>query len=192
MTKWAKVSKGDRVELRGKVFEVVKIKHKGKSAKVTVRGAGSTFDARVALADKVKLIADPLHGKGGEQRRWASRGEAKREGMLTGDPSVTQPPAKKYGDPWETPRDRVERKLESILGAHLVGEATDESSGYYVPPVDVSTIAAHLALFHGVDPSDYGIDGMRQVHADEHEGALKGVPLKVNHWHTESRPEVTA
>lgn len=191
MAKWSKVSKGDRVELRGREYEVVKIKPKGEHAKVTVRGGGSVFESKVRLADKVTIVADPLHGKDGAQRRWAKPREVKNnepKGLPPGDPSVRKPPAKPSGDPWETRRDKVERRLDDLLGARLVGESTDESSGYYVPPVDVSTVAAHLVLFHGTDVSAFGVDDMLELHDNEHASALKGHALKVNHWHTETRP----
>src|SRR5690606_23288779 len=149
MAKWRKVVKGDRVELRGREFEVVKIKPKGKALKVTVRGGGSVFESKVDPDAKVTIVADPLHEKSGAMRRWAKPTEApKREPIPAGDPSVTRPPGKASGDPWETRRDEVERRLDELLGARLVGEATDESAGYYVPPVDVSTVTSHLVLFH--------------------------------------------
>jgi hypothetical protein len=193
MAKWSKVRKGDFVELRGRGYEVLKIKTKGKSAKVTVRGAGSVFESKVALDDKVTVVPNPLHGKDGAQRRWAHEREAKhlREPALKpGNPKVTKPPGKLSDDPWDSRRDKVERRLDEILGARLTGESTDEDAGYYVPPVDVSTIAAHLALFHGTDVSEYGVDDMLELHSNEHAAALSGNPLKVNHWHTETRPAV--
>lgn len=193
VAKWSKVSKGDRVELRGREYEVVKIKAKGSSAKVTVRGAGSVFESKVQLLDRVKIITVPLLDKRGAQQRWAKPGEVKidePEGLPVGDSTITKPPGKPSGDPWETHRDKVERRLDSLLGAHLVGESTGEDAGYYVPPVDISTVAAHVALFHGVDPSEYGVDDMLELHGHEHESALKGRALKVNHWHSETRPVV--
>lgn len=192
MAKWGKVTAGDYVELKGREYEVVKIKPRGKSAKVTVRGGGSVFESKIALDDKVKIVTAPLRNKSGAQQRWAKPTEAPRDGLPAGDPSITKPPRKAVGEAWETPRDKVERKLDSILGAHLVGEASDESSGYYVPPQDMSTIAAHLALFHGTDPSEYGVDDMLELHDNQHAAALSGIGLKVNHWHTETRPAVRA
>lgn len=189
MAKWSKVTKGDRVEIRGREYEVVKIKAKGANAKVTVKGAGSVFESKVALDDKVKIITEPLR-KEGAQTRWAKPAEGeKRSAMPAGDASVTKPPRKAVGDPWETRKDKVERKLDEILGAHLVGEATDEDAGYYVPPVDASTIAAHLALFHGTDVSQYGVDDMLELHTNQHATTkARNGALAVNHWHTETRP----
>lgn len=189
MPKWSKITKGDRVEVKGREYDVVKIKHKGKRVKVSLRASGGTvFDGTMPADEKVKIA--PLRDSKGAQRRWASEREASTTPeKMRGDPKITKPPSKPVGNPWDTPRDRVERHLESILGARLVGEATDENAGYYVPPVDVSTIAAHLVFFHGVtDITEYGIDDMAELHDNQHASALKGVPLTVNHWHTERRP----
>jgi hypothetical protein len=58
-----------------------------------------------------------------------------------------------------------------------------------VPPVDVSTVAAHLALFHGGIPSACEDEGaMLAAHTAQHAEARNGSPLAVNHWHTEKRP----
>lgn len=191
MAKWSKIMKGDRIELRGREYEVVKIKAKGSTAKVTVRGGGSIFESKVRLSDKVAIVTTPLHDRGGSQTRWAKPSEVKHRpsrGLSAGDPSVKTPPSKPSADPWETPRDKAERRLGDILGAHLVAETDDETAGYYVPPVDVSTIAAHLVLFHGTAVKEYRIDDMLELHNNEHAAALKGVALKTNHWHTETRP----
>lgn len=194
MSKWSKVAKGDHVELRGRVYEVLKIKTKGASAKVTVRGAGSVFESKVALADKVTLVADPLRDKGGAQTRWAKPGEGEdlAPTLPPGDAAAVTRPAKPSADPWETKRDEVERRLDDILGAHLVGESIDEAVGYYVPPVDAATVEAHLVLFHGAQLSDWDENSdLVQSHESWHAGHLEdpeGQPLKVNHWHTKARP----
>lgn len=180
---WADVEKGDRVELKGKTFVVAKIKAKGKKAKVVVVGGGGRFESEVRLKDAVRIVTSEGWLKNPPARE-------RRPALPAGDPSVTKPPAKKYGNPWETTEDRIERKLETILGARLVAETDDESAGYYVPPVDVSTIASHAVLFHGLDPTEYDVDGLLEAHTNHHAAALKGVPLYVNHWHTAERPKI--
>ena len=72
-----------------------------------------------------------------------------------------------------------------------MGISTDEDAGYYAPPVNVTTVAAHLALFHGGVPEAVSDDEgkMLAVHEAQHAEALKGAPLAVNHWHTKTRPE---
>lgn len=197
MPKWSKIKRGDHVVLKGRVYEVVKIKAKGSSAKVSVRGERGTFESKVPLDGKVERA--PLRDESGRMKRWATEREAKstRSPIPAGDPSITTPPAAPGRDPWDTPRDKTERLLERALGAVLMGEATDEGAGYYVPPVDVSTIMAHWLTFHGGDPTDYeGEAETLAAHEAEHAGRLKHpgdyTPLKVNHWHTKTRPEVTA
>lgn len=202
MNTWKDVKAGDRVQLGGATWVVTKVKKiggntgKAKKAKVTVIGAGGRFDEVVRLKDRVTIKKSeskktPLRDRTGAQTRWATEREAaeKKRPLPAGDPSKIKPPAKKYGTPWETPLDKVERKLDSILGARLIGATDDESVGYFVPPVDVSTIASHMALFHGTPVREYGIDDLRRMHDLEHEQALKGIALHVNHWHTEKRPE---
>lgn len=191
MTTWRDIAKGDAVTLKGKRYVVTKLKHDGKRIDVTVIGGAGSFSTTV------KAKADVERAERAE--RWATKKEAKAVlgKMPKGDATVTTPPRKPMGDPWETPRDRVERKLDTLLGAHLVGEATDENAGYYVSPVDITTVAAHLALFHGVDTHEYGIDDLMHMHATQHAEALvyngkngdDNVLLHVNHWHTKTRPE---
>lgn len=199
-TTWADVKKGDTVELAGKQFRVVKVKAKGKKAKVTVdRGNGREYSSLVKLADRVPIAArkgdrGPLYDGNGTARRWATKREAREvltepRGLPAGDSSVTKPPKKAAGDPWETQADRIEKRLDDLLQARLVGESHDENAGYYVPPVDVSTVASHLALFHGGIPSACDDEAkMIAAHAAQHEEALRGMPLAVNHWHTKKRP----
>lgn len=197
---WADVTKGDVVELNGREWLVVKIKPKGKKAPVVVEYKGRRSESVVKLADKVKVITrreerDPLFDDQGRARRWATPREATVSDLVTlptGDPDVVKPPEKaKHGDPWETPSGRIERKLDELLSARLVGVSKDESVGYYVPPVDVSSVAAHLALFHGGIPEAcQDVEGaMILAHNAQHAAALKGEGvLAVNHWHTPTRP----
>lgn len=200
-TTWADVKKGDTVELAGKSFRVVKIKPKGKKAKVTVdRGNGREYSSLVRLADRVPITArkgdrGPFYDGNGTARRWATKAEAREvlaepKGLPAGDSTVTKPPKKAAGDPWETQADRIEKRLDDLLQARLVGESHDENAGYYVPPVDVSTVASHLALFHGgIPPACEDEGAMLRAHESQHAEALRGMPLAVNHWHTEKRPK---
>lgn len=201
---WADIKKGDAVELGGREWIVAKIKPKGKKATVVVEHKGRKAESTVKLADKVKRTAkagerDPLRDRDGAQRRWAKKSEQTARpnstgGLAPGNPKKTKPPAPATGSPWETPSDRIERKLDEILGARLVGETGDPRAGFYVPPVDIMTIAAHLALFHGGIPDAVADDEakMLAVHRSQHEAALRGSALAVNHWHTEKRPGLTS
>lgn len=197
-TTWAQVSAGDTVEMAGRSLTVVtaKVTRSGKKVDVTVRDAKGVFSSRVVAADKVKI--PKLHevdkaSNVDRQQRWATKPEAeeteRREGLPAGDPSVTKRPARAAGNPWDKPQGKAEKMVADILGATLVGEATDENVGYYVPPVDLSTVAAHLMLFHGVLGSEYEtpMDALA-IHDQHHRDAKTGAAMKVNHWHTKERP----
>lgn len=197
---WANVAKGDLVELGGREWTVARIKPKGKKAKVVVEHRGREAESVVKLSDRVVLVKPkkgPLHEKvtptSSAQARWAKKSEAalpEPRGLPRGDASVTKPPAKPRGDVWDRPADRIEKKLDDLLSARLVGESTDESAGYYVPPVSVATVAAHLALFHGGIPDAAESDEGRMLaaHTAQHAAVNRGAPLAVNHWHTATRP----
>lgn len=205
MSKWRDVQKHDVVEMAGREYRVVKIKAGKKKADVMVEYKGRYVSSVVKLADKVKVAKKgdgtkrgPLTDESGTARRWATKREAEEvlgKGGATlpsGDSTKTKPPKKPGSDPWETPANRIERKLDDLLNARLVGESTDESAGYYVPPVDVSTVASHLALFHGGIPERCEDEAsMLKAHESQHAEALKGSPLAVNHWHTATRPKST-
>lgn len=201
-TTFGALSKGDRIVMGGADFEVVKAKLKGKAVKLTVTGKRGTFSSEVKAKATVELAPKPgkvaLDGPKGEQQRWATEKEARQADDWVrdrptspppGDPAQTKRPAKADGGPWETRRDKAEEVLATI-GARLVGEATDESAGYYVPPVDVETVAAHLLIFHGVDGTAYAsaADALT-LHAQHHDDAKTGGAMLVNHWHTKQRPQ---
>ena len=196
-TTWAKIEKGATVELNGRPYLVEKIKRDGKRATIKISHKGRASKGEVRLKDPVVLSTasptskrGPLHDAAGTMQRWATKAEH-RETLPAGDPAVTTPPEKPKGDLWETPVGRVERKLDALLGARLVGVATDEGVGYYCPPVDSSTIAAHLVLFHGGIPEACKDSEakMLEAHSTEHAAALKGqAALSSNHWHSEKRP----
>lgn len=168
---WAKIRRGDVVELGGRDWTVERIKAGKKKADVRVRSGSRTAESRVRLDEKVRIAAPPKPEK-----------KPKR-------PAAT-PPKTPHGDPWETQQDRVERKLDELLSARLVGESTDGGEAYYVPPVDVTTIAAHLAIFHAATYDQSLTAGeMLAQHEREHAAALAGDhDLVPHHWHTELRP----
>ncbi len=175
--KWSKVERGDVVQLGGREWTVEKIKPKGKVLRVSVRSGSHRADSKVDPSDKV-AIAEPRSTKPSRPAKPKT-------------PPPTKPPKPATGDPWETQQDRIERQLGQILGARLVGEATDVDAGYYVPNVDVTTVAAHVAIFHGGVPEQHRGDEAELVgwHAREHIAAEGGDRLfEVNHWHSEKRP----
>jgi hypothetical protein len=106
-----------------------------------------------------------------------------------GDPEQTKPPRKAKGSPWETQGDRVEAMLGDLLSARLVGESLDTGAGYYAPPTDVSTIKAHLLIFHTDADLTHPEAELLEWHGEQHRLARAGeITLGVNHWHTEKRP----
>ena len=207
MYKWRDIVAGAIVDMGGKPFTVEKIKVKGKAVKVTVTSKAGTFTrelkgkAEVALYDvpvkatpprssrppgpsravaEAEVAGGPLHDASGRQRRWAEPGEG----------VVLEAPAPAKGGDWSAPKGKAEATVASLLGAFLVGESTDTASGWYVPPVDPSTIAGHLMLFHDLVPESVDWETLAQMHADQHARALVHpfTTLFVNHWHTEQRP----
>jgi hypothetical protein len=94
---------------------------------------------------------------------------------------------------WSKPDDQAEVNVIEGLGAKLVGIKPDEDEDYIVPLVDVSTIAAHLYLFHGIDPVDVrepgGYEYAVELHDAEHANPID--QLHVPHTHETNRPVVT-
>jgi hypothetical protein len=190
-----------------------------KRAQVILSAEGlPDFSGEVKLKDEVAIArptkaepkpkATPLRDERNAQQRWATEAEAKaaeparfnviaqsegRDGFSAtlepGDPEQVKPPKKAKGDPWETQADRIETMLGDVLGARLVGESLDTGAGYYVPPTDVSTIKAHLLIFHpGTDLTATEGD-LLEWHGIQHTDARAGIiTLAINHWHTERRP----
>ena len=202
LTKWANIAAGTTVELKGKRYKVAKIKVKGKVAKVTLIGADlfqpltREVDAKakvevpaMSVKGKSKTASSskpgPLYDDRGAQTRWAEENE--------GDPKATKPPKKAKGGKWTEPRDKAEKAILKHLDGKLVGETFDPAVGHYVPPVDTSTVLAHLFLYHGIEPDPVEkLDLWHSLgmHDDLHERAKVAPfsPLKVNHWHTKERP----
>lgn len=203
MPKWAKVSKGQAVILKGERYAVTKHKlnKKGTKVDVVLEGRRGRFERTVDADLKVELDpvevqrartgrrssdseveGGPLHDENGSQRRWATQGELEQ---------VLPPDPEKLKAPWAKTKGKAEKAITSVLGAKLVGEATDPNVGWYVPAVDIdpSTIDAHLLLFHDVQPEgDY--KAKVKLHDKLHADAIAGPfnALHVNHWHTTERP----
>lgn len=195
---WRDVEAGSVVRLKGSEWRVDRVKVKGKTARVRVSGPPGTFERELKAKDRVELVmraADPgpLRDGRGAQRRWATADEAERDapprlGLPGGRHGAKPKPETGKGPRWDAPAtDPTGRAVEGILGARLVAETPDEPAGYFVPPPDVTTIRAHLAIFHGLDGADQPLDDARalEVHRGLHDG---GEPLAVNHWHSKRRP----
>jgi PKD repeat protein len=196
---YADLKKGDRIELGGLEYIVDKAKAKGKKVALTVTGKRGTFSSEVKAKDAVTIAKPPkLDGPNGEQQRWATEKEAaefetwnssRPTSAPAGNPEQTKRPAKATGNPWDAKGDATEDRLETLLGARLAGESTDENAGYYVPPVDVQTVAAHLLIFHGVKGDQYtSAEEALVLHSQHHADAKFGAAMLTNHWHTKVRP----
>lgn len=202
---WRDVKPGDVVELGGRGWSVVKIKPKGKKAKLEIRFGKRESSGEVKLGDRVKIIerrgaasvaGPPLLDEHGTQQRWATKKElaaalAMGPKLPAGNGKAKKPPEPAAGGSWTKPKGDAEKMIVDLLSARLVGESKDEAEGYYVPPVDVSSVAAHLELFHGGIPEAAADDEGRMLgaHTAQHAAALKGEGvLAVTHWHTAKRP----
>ena len=201
---WADVKPGDVLELNGRGWSVVKIKPRGKKADVKVRFGKQEAKSTVKLSDRVRIIErrgaaavkkSPVQDDDGTMQRWAKKKEleavlGKGSVIPPGDAAVKKPPAKPAGGSWTKPVGKVEKILDDVLSARLVGESHDETKGYYIPPVDVSTVAAHLDVFHGGIPDSCdGEAEMLMAHGAQHDAAVAGEGiLAINHWHTAKRP----
>lgn len=175
---WSKIRKGDVLDLGGREWTVEKIKPGKKKAEVKIRHKSNVVRDTVKLADKVRIA-----------ERSAPAAPRKAEKPAPPKKMPKKPPQPAHGDPWETQQDRIEKKLDEILGAKLVGESIDGERTYYVPPVDVTTVAAHLLIFHGGVDAHEDAAGMLHRHAAEHAAAERGeTTLAMVHWHTEQRP----
>ncbi len=183
---WRDIEAGSLVELKGKPWHVDRVKVKGKAAHVTVTSAAGTFTRELKAAALVELVdghaeGGPLHDARGAQRRWATEAEAA---------AVTPAPRPEVGKGprWDAPAtDPAGVAVESILGARLVAETPDEAAGYFVPLLDVTTVRAHLTIYHGVAAHEQPADEARclEAHRAAHES---GEALVVNHWHSKRRP----
>lgn len=157
------------------------------------RNGRHDFETLLAEDRAADETGGPLRDAKGAQRRWATADEAERDappalGLPGGRHGASPKPETSKGPKWDEPSvDPAGVAVETILGARLVAETPDEPAGYFVPLPDVTTIRAHLAIFHGVpadgQPSDEG-RALAQ-HKLAHD---EGYPLAVNHWHTKRRP----
>lgn len=180
--RWGVIRKGDILDLGGKPWTVEKIKPGKRKAEVKIRHRGNVVKDTVRLDDKVRVL---------ERASASQRSAPAASEPVKPRPMPTEPPKKATGNPWETQQDRIEQKLDEILGARLVGESKDGGETYYVPPVDGSTVASHLLIFHAEGPQPgETVEDMLMRHGEEHKAAERGeASLRVTHWHTEKRPK---
>ena len=201
MTRWAKVKPGDVVELKGKPWTVTAAKRKGDAVKVTVTAEGREHSAKVAAGDKVKRLSRAL--KPGEsmfsrlleeQERRERRAEsplleAARRVSASYSAALEDlgvKPGAKFDKPAD---DAAGRNVEQILGGRLEAVKPAGVDAYAVSPVGVTTVRAHLAMFHGIAGSDQPTSDAEALamHDAQHDGD-KPVGA-VQHWHAKRRPQ---
>lgn len=157
--KWAKVAAGDEVVLKGEPWRVTKAARKGDRVRVTVERGGLSFTRDLDASAKVELVErKPLHDERGAMTRWA-------------EPDEVTPPGK--GDRWGEPAsDPAGQLVERVLGGRLVA-ATRDGERWAVPPVELTTVRAHLAIFHGIPGNEQPLDEARclALHRELHERA---------------------
>lgn len=204
-TTWADVTPGATVLLKGREWEVLKAKHKGKAVKVTVKGPGGEFDSAMKATDKV-TITEPGWADGGA----AKKADAKRAKTEAAHRAPALEPGRLRAARDELDRDetKAERKVRTYLDAKLLAVEVD---GVYVMPfVSPDTVAAHLLTFHGVTAEGVDLteakklarthspegaitllswDKLKAVHDREHQLIEAGAKSAlVDHLHTKDRP----
>lgn len=202
MTTWADVQRGDAVKLGSRTLVVKKAKRDGKRVHIVIKDHLGTFERDVKAKDAVDVVTTKLgtwrvrgdrteerkerelHDDSGAQQRWAKPAETgiDEPSAQAKHPKLESGPA--TGSPWTTQADRAEEALATI-GARLVAESVDGEKTWYVPPVDVTTVAAHWLIYHGGDPSMLDSIALVQHHNQEHQNYST---FKVPHSHTEVRP----
>lgn len=193
LVRWRDIEEGSTVKLKGTAWTVERLSVKKKTVVVTVSKGSkkSEHTAELKAKDVVELLAAPLLDKG-------TRDAARKLGERLANGTAGKPPKKATKAPPE-PRgwkeaplgDKAEANLRGILGAKLVGVQLAPDEEWVVPPVDVSTIASHLFLFHGIELVDVrrvgGAEKAKEIHDHEHANPSM---LKVPHRHSNERPSV--
>lgn len=172
-TKWKKVTAGADVHLKGKIWTVEKITVKKKRVEVELRERGTKRVHR-GQVDPDKKVSAAI---------WYT--EPKTETKVT----------RNAGPDWlAKPESKAERNVVKILSGKLDGIQPAPGEWYICPPVDVSTIAAHLLVFHDIELVDVrrvgGYEDALAIHVVEHARKPSLGPLAVPHYHDERQPEV--
>lgn len=181
--KWSKVEKGARVLIDGERFTVKKHERSGKGADVILVGDGGTF-VRGFRKGKVTVLGLPELDSRGKPVKGVDFGklirEPKPQTEFNGRNAVAM-------TEWAT-ESKAEKKVREELGGELVGV---EAGGVtYVPPLDPSTIKAHLHIFHGFEASTTPYEQLVKYHEAEHSrsDAEPFFRLTIPHTHSKERP----
>lgn len=175
-TKWSKIEKGDRVIIDRERFTVKKHERSGKGADVILVGDGGKFVRGFRKGKVIVLRGDEPKNPGKPEKRVESKPQTEFNGRNA--VAMTE---------WAT-ESKVEKKVREKLGGELVGV---EAGGVtYVPPLDPSTIKAHLHIFHGFEASTTPYEQLVKYHEAEHSrsDAEPFFHLTIPHTHSKERP----
>jgi hypothetical protein len=193
-TKWRKIRAGAEVELKGQLWHVETIDVGKKKVAVTLSRVGKPsikYSGKVDPEAKVPAMQWVKSKPGESVFDTFARDQAKKQKKRAADPEPLIGPA---GKEWLTPQGPAEVAIVGKLDGKLVGVQPGKGEWYICPPVDVSTIAGHLYLFHGVGPVDVrrvgGYDEAVVTHDVEHARKPTLGPLKVPHTHDPKRPAI--
>lgn len=172
--KWGKVAQGDLVELRGDAWTIEKAKPKKKGLEVTVARGAERFTAVVDPDGKIKRATPPpLPDTEGSAKLDGAikRKAAEKQAFRTPAVERTRRPTRL--EDAEAVRDEVAEPspAEEKVSAFLQGVPTatkDVHGSWVVPPVDYSTVAAHLRIFHALDVTTLTPDEMLAQHEALH------------------------
>jgi len=162
---WADIKKGDRVELPD-----ARDKMTGRSVWDVLKAKAEGKKVKVTVSREGRTFSGKMPARGQVERF---------------EPIKTEK--------WGKPLGKAEEVVKDILGADIAGVKPGEDELWVVPPVDPSTIAAHLLTFHGITDAlagreEGGWERMRDLHDADHEKDPE--KLHVPHRHDKRRPVV--
>jgi len=171
--RWSKVSPGDLVELRGDAWTIEKAKVKKRGFEVTIARGAERFTSVVDPDGKVKRASPPplLDTEGSAKLDGAIKRKAGAEKRQPINETRDRRPTRLEDS--ETVRVEVAAPspAEEKVSAFLQGVPTatkDVHGSWVVPPVDYSTVAAHLRIFHALDVTTLTPDEMLSQHEALH------------------------
>jgi hypothetical protein len=168
---------GMKLAIGGREFLVEKAKTKGKTTTLKISGPGGTFERAVKAKADYVVVPDKLHDATGAQRRWADERDPEPKGPTPAVKPKTKPDPKLGWKDDAAPADAVVRE---VLGGTLSAiRRTDKAgvSGFICPPVDPTTIAAHLFAWHGVRFDGVSLDEARKAYDETKHTAEEAVRL---------------
>lgn len=192
--RWKDVELGSTVILRGKPWTLesaekvaggiaVAVRHRKEVARTTVGKKAVVDVVRSTPIDFGKMLRDQEKAAASKLGARVAAGPRPKPRIEKVEPSGWSASPK---------GDKTEELIRSELGGVLSGVQLQPGDAYIVSHLDVSTIAGHLFLFHGVGPVDVrkpgGYELAREIHNGEH---AEGAPEpRVPHWHEHDRPAV--